>query len=71
MHTIGIAAKLSGVNIETIRYYKRGGVVPNPERTASGRRVYDKESVSRLRFVKRCRELGFPIPEIKSLLALT
>ena len=71
MHTIGTAAKLSGVNIETIRYYERVGVVPPPGRTASGRRVYDTESVSRLRFVKRCRELGFPIPEIKSLLGLT
>ena len=71
MHTIGVAAKLSGVNIETIRYYEREGVVPKAERTASGRRVYDDDQVSRLRFVKRCRELGFPIPEVKSLLALT
>ena len=71
MHTIGAAAKLSGVNIETIRYYEREGVVPKAERTASGRRVYDDDQVSRLRFVKRCRELGFPIPEVKSLLALT
>lgn len=70
MHTIGMAAELSGVNIETIRYYEREGVVPHPERTASGRRIYDDESISRLRFVKRCRELGFPIPEIKSLLGL-
>ena len=71
MHTIGVAAKLSGVNIETIRYYEREGVVPKAERTASGRRVYDDDQVSLLRFVKRCRELGFPIPEVKSLLALT
>ena len=71
MHTIGVAAKLSGVNIETIRYYEREGVVPKAERTASSRRVYNDDQVSRLRFVKRCRELGFPIPEVKSLLALT
>ena len=71
MHTIGTAAKLSGVNIETIRYYEREGVVPKAERSASGRRIYDKDQISRLRFVKRCRELGFPIPEVKPLLALT
>ena len=71
MHTIGVAARLSGVNIETIRYYERKGVVPKAERTASGRRIYDDDQVSRLRFVKRCRDLGFPIVETKSLLALT
>ena len=71
MHTIGVAAKLSGVNIETIRYYEREGVVPKAARTASGRRVYNDDQVSRLRFVQRCRELGFPIPEVKSLRALT
>ncbi len=71
MHAIGKAAKLSGVNIETIRYYEREGVVPKAQRSASGRRLYDRDQISRLRFVKRCRELGFPIPEVKSLLALT
>ena len=71
MYTIGTAANLSGVNIETIRYYEREGVVPKADRSSSGRRIYDKDQITRLRFVKRCRDLGFPIPEVKSLLALT
>ncbi|WP_020593956.1 MerR family transcriptional regulator [Kiloniella laminariae] len=67
---IGVAARLSGVTIETIRYYEREGVVPKAARSVSGRRVYDKDAITRLRFVKRCRELGFPLSEIRSLLDL-
>lgn len=70
MHPIGTAARLSGVAIETIRYYEREGVVPKAERSGSGRRLYGKDAIARLRFVKRCRELGFSIPDIRSLLAL-
>ncbi|WP_075996035.1 MerR family transcriptional regulator [Salaquimonas pukyongi] len=70
MLAIGKAAELSGVNIETIRYYEREGVVPKPERTVSGRRIYSKADIDRLRFIKRCRELGLPICEAKSLLGL-
>jgi MerR family mercuric resistance operon transcriptional regulator len=68
---IGVAAKLSGVNIETIRYYEREGIVPKAERTSNGRRTYDDEAISRLRFVKRCRELGFAIADIRTLLSLS
>ena len=71
MHSIGTAAKKSGVTIETIRYYEREGVVPEAARSASGRRIYAREGIARLRFVKRCRDLGFPIADIKSLLALS
>ncbi|MDA4848897.1 MerR family transcriptional regulator [Hoeflea poritis] len=71
MISIGQAAERSGVTIETIRYYEREGIVPKPDRTASGRRTYSERGVARLRFVKRCRELGFPIPGAKSLLGLT
>ena len=61
MQSIGKAARRSGVLIETIRYYERAGVLPLPERTASGRRLYDDAAIARVRFVKRCRDLGFPL----------
>lgn len=69
-YSIGKAAELSGVGIETIRYYEREGIVPPPVRTGSGRRIYDDDGVSRLRFIRRCRDLGFPIGEIRMLLSL-
>lgn len=71
MYPIGQAAERSGVTIETIRYYEREGIVPKPDRTASGRRTYTESDIARLRFVKRCRDLGFPVSSAKSLLGLT
>lgn len=71
MRAIGEAAKLSGVNIETIRYYEREGIVPIAERTPSGRRLYDEAAVARLRFVRRCRDLGYSIGDIGVLLDLS
>jgi MerR family mercuric resistance operon transcriptional regulator len=71
MYAIGEAARQSGVTIETIRYYEREGIVPPPDRSASGRRLYDTAGIARLRFVKRCRDLGFPIAEIRTLLVLS
>ncbi len=71
MQAIGTAAKLSGVNIETIRYYEREGIVPAPERAANGRRLYDSAAITRLRFIRRCRDLGFPISDIRALLDLS
>lgn len=71
MEAIGEAAKLSGVNIETIRYYEREGIVPVAERSANGRRLYDSASISRLRFIRRCRDLGFPISAVRALLELS
>lgn len=68
--SIGAAASMSGVSIETIRYYERTGVVPRAARTQSGRRIYDEEGIARLRFVKRCRMLGFSIPDTRALLRL-
>jgi DNA-binding transcriptional MerR regulator len=70
MQAIGTAARLSGVHIETIRYYERAGILPEAERAASGRRLYDAAAIARLRFVKRCRDLGFSLADIRSLLAL-
>lgn len=71
MYPIGEAARRSGVAIETIRYYEREGVVPLPDRAASGRRLYDRAGIARLRFVKRCRDLGFSLEDIRVLLALS
>ena len=67
---IGEAARRSGVNIETIRFYERGGLLEAPPRTAGGHRVYDGPRVKRLAFVRRGRELGFTLDEIRGLLAL-
>ncbi|NHB76520.1 MerR family transcriptional regulator [Rhodobacter calidifons] len=70
MFPIGEAARQSGVAVETIRYYEREGIVPRPGRSASGRRLYARSEIDRLRFVRRCRDLGFPIAEVRALLAL-
>ncbi len=59
MFAIGKASELSGVNIETIRYYEREGIVAKPDRSAAGRRLYTRDGIAKLRFVKRCRDLGF------------
>ena len=71
MQPIGAASTMSGVNIETIRYYEREGIVPRAARTAAGHRVYGDADIARLRFVKRCRDLGFPIPDIRTLIDLS
>jgi MerR family mercuric resistance operon transcriptional regulator len=71
MIAIGEASRRSGVNIETIRYYERRGIVPRPVRAASNRRLYSKDDVGRLRLLKRLRDLGFPLTEARKLLALS
>ena len=71
MFTIGKASEQSGVNIETIRYYEREGVVPKPGRSAGGRRLYSSDEIAKLRFVRRCRDLGFPISIIQTFLSFT
>ena len=68
--TISRLAQLGGVNLETIRYYERQGLLPEPPRTASGYRVFPKEAARRLRFIKRAQELGFSLHEIRELLEL-
>jgi MerR family mercuric resistance operon transcriptional regulator len=67
---IGQLSRLSGVNIETIRYYERIKMVPPPPRTASGRRVYDSTHLRILAFIRRSRELGFSLDEIRALIRL-
>ena len=69
--TIGTLAKQSGVNLETIRFYERSGLLPAPQRSAAGYRHYQEMDVRRLRFIRRGRELGFSLEEIRSLLQLS
>jgi MerR family transcriptional regulator, mercuric resistance operon regulatory protein len=67
---IGELSRLTGVNIETIRYYERIGMLPPPPRTASGRRAYESRDLRILAFIRRSRELGFSLDEIRTLLRL-
>ncbi len=68
--TIGQVARLAGIGIETVRYYERQGLIPEPPRTRSGYRQYPEEVVSRLRFIRRAQDLGFALKEINELLNL-
>ena len=70
MVTIGTASRLSGVNVETIRYYEKRGLVNEPDRSASGRRLYSKALIAELRFVRRCRGIGFSMKDIEDILAM-
>jgi MerR family mercuric resistance operon transcriptional regulator len=67
---IGALSAQTGVNIETIRYYERIGIMPAPPRTEGRQRVYDADHVRRLTFIRRSRELGFSLDEIRDLLGL-
>ena len=68
--SIGQLADHSGINLETIRYYEREGLMPAPPRKSSGHRAYPRTAARRLRFIKRAQELGFTLAQIKELLAL-
>lgn len=68
--TIGGLARLGGVNLETVRYYERRGLLPKPPRTEAGYRQFSPETAHRLRFIKRAQELGFSLGEVQELLAL-
>ncbi len=63
-------ARRTGSNLETVRYYEKVGLLPEPPRTAGGYRSYDTAHERRLRFVLRARELGFSLDEIRALLRL-
>ena len=67
---IGQMSRETSVNIETIRYYEKIGIMPAPDRTEGGNRQYNHDQLKRLHFVKRCRELGFSIGEIRALLEM-
>jgi len=66
----GELARRARVNVETLRYYERRGLLSEPTRSASNYRLYDARTVRRLRFIKRAQELGFTLAEIRELLAL-
>lgn len=66
---IGELAKRLGLNAQTIRYYERIGLLPEPERTKAGYRLYGKEDQRRLKFVKNARNTGLALGEIKEVLA--
>lgn len=69
---IGELSRLTGCNIETIRYYERIGLLPKARREKGGRfRRYDRDDVARLRFIRRARQLGFTLDEVRALLRLS
>lgn len=67
---IGMLSKQTGCKVETIRYYEREGLMPDPPRTDGGHRVYAQEHLKRLRFIRRGRELGFTLDEVRNLLRI-
>jgi Hg(II)-responsive transcriptional regulator len=69
MRTMQVARR-AGVNAQTLRYYERRGLLPDPPRTASGYRAYEPEAVRIVRFIKRAQELGFSLTEVEMLLHL-
>jgi len=68
--TIGRLAQASGVHVETIRYYQRRGLLPEPPRPEGGVRRYGPDTAARLGFIRRAQELGFTLEEVKTLLRL-
>ena len=68
--SIGQLAKQAKCKVETVHYYEKSGIMPEPPRTEGGHRVYALTHVKRLNFIRRCRELGFSIEQIKELLKL-
>jgi Cu(I)-responsive transcriptional regulator len=68
--SIGDLARATGTKVETIRYYERTGLLPPPPRTSGNYRAYGAEHLARLSFVRRARDLGFPIGQVRALLGL-
>ena len=71
MLTIGRLAQSTGVNIETIRYYERIALMPAPRRTEGGHRLYDDHARRRLAFIRRGRDIGFTLEQVRELLHLS
>ncbi|MBN8874244.1 MAG: helix-turn-helix domain-containing protein [Rhodospirillales bacterium] len=70
-YAIGELARRTGTKVETIRWYERNQLMPQPARTAGGRRVYRRVHLDRLAFIRHARELGFPLDDVRALLRLT
>ncbi len=68
--TIGALARAAGVNVQTIRFYERKGLIPPPPRTGSGYRQYTEDTLRRIHFIKHAQEIGFSLREIDELLSL-
>jgi DNA-binding transcriptional MerR regulator len=68
--TSGRLARLTGVNVETLRYYERRGLLRTPNRTVSGYRIFSEHELRRVKFTKRAQALGFSLEEIQALLNL-
>jgi len=68
--TIGFLARAADVNVETVRYYQRFGLIDEPAKPIEGYRIYPPETIDRLRFIKRAKQLGFSLKEITELLDL-
>jgi MerR family transcriptional regulator, mercuric resistance operon regulatory protein len=68
--SIGTLSRRTGVHIETVRYYEKIGLLPPPPRTEGGHRLYSDDQLKRLTFIRRSRELGFTLDEIRNLLGL-
>ncbi len=71
MFSIGRLGKAAGVKVPTIRFYEQIGLLPEPDRTDSDRRVYGQDAVQRLAFIRHARQLGFSIEAIRTLLDLS
>jgi MerR family copper efflux transcriptional regulator len=69
--TIGQLAKRANVNIDTVRYYERNGLLPEPARRSSGYRQYEAGDFARLQFIRRAKDLGFSLKDISELTSLT
>ena len=69
-YRIGEVAKEAGVNVQTLHYYERRGLIPEPRRSSAGYRQYDLSAVHRVQAIKRAQSLGFKLSEIKELMAL-
>lgn len=67
---IGDLARMTGTKVNTIRFYEEGGLLPQAERSASGRRIYRDADTKRLAFIRQSRNLGFPLDAVRELLTL-
>lgn len=69
--TIGQLAKATGTKVETIRFYEKVGLLPEPERTSANYRAYTRQHLERLSFIRKARDLGFSLDQVRALMALS
>jgi DNA-binding transcriptional MerR regulator len=69
--TIGELAKATGTKVVTVRYYEQAGLLPVPPRTAGNYRAYEADHLAKLHFIRRCRDLGFTLDQVRDLLRLS